>query len=96
MGGLAERMPIIAHSATGADCCGCLVVDVRERDAALRCNECGAIVGTMNAAILDAVFEHIAPERNIRVPAIDCPHCVYTNRFPGWDRMMAFICRNSY
>jgi hypothetical protein len=55
---------------------------MREQDAALRCNECGAVVETIKAAILGAPLEHIAPERNIRVPAVDCPpHCGYTNYF---------------
>ena len=32
-------MPIIPHSATGADCCGCIIVTVTGTDAELSCNE---------------------------------------------------------
>ena len=44
--------PIIPHESAGADCCGCIVVKVTGRDAELRCNECGAVVGVVDVAIL--------------------------------------------
>jgi hypothetical protein len=51
-GELADLFPIIPHEAIGVDCCGCIVVTVRGADAELTRNECGAVVGVINAAIL--------------------------------------------
>ena len=47
-----SNFPIIPHEATGVDCCGCIVVSVTGNDAELRCNECGAVVGVIQVAIL--------------------------------------------
>lgn len=52
MDDLEAAFPIIPHESTGADCCGCIVVKVTGRDAELRCNECGAVVGVVQMDIL--------------------------------------------
>ena len=40
--------PIISHeSLDGADCCGCLIVNVRGYKADLVCKECGAVTQTV-------------------------------------------------
>ena len=49
---LEESFPIIAHESTGVDCCGCIIVKVQGSNAELCCNECGAVVGVMNVAVL--------------------------------------------
>jgi hypothetical protein len=49
---LQEQFPILAHESAGVDCCGCIVPKIRGNDVELRCNECGATVGVINAAIL--------------------------------------------
>jgi hypothetical protein len=50
---LQQQFPIIPHeSASGVDCCGCIVVVQRGNDAELRCNECGAVVSVVNVGIL--------------------------------------------
>jgi hypothetical protein len=61
------RFPVISHGATG-DCCGCIVVTVRGRDAELSCNECGVVVGVVDAAILEALVAKnpIAQFRDVR------------------------------
>jgi hypothetical protein len=46
------RIPIIPHSATGADCIGCIVVRLSGEDAELSCNECGTSLGRIDAPIL--------------------------------------------
>jgi hypothetical protein len=43
-----NRFPVVAHEvATGANCCGCLVVQVRGDQADITCNECGAVICTV-------------------------------------------------
>lgn len=49
---LQSAFPITPHSATGADCCGCIVLTVTGNDVELRCNECGATVGVVQVGIL--------------------------------------------
>lgn len=44
--------PITPHEVTGAKCCGYVVPRVTGNDAELVCNECGAVVGVVNTAIL--------------------------------------------
>ena len=56
-------MPIIPHSATGADCCGCIIVTVTGTDAELSCNECGSVVGVIQVGILGDLVSLI-PDRS--------------------------------
>jgi hypothetical protein len=56
-----KDFPIIPHEATGVDCCGCIVVNVRGNDAELMCNECDAVVGVVNVAILRDLVGLIRP-----------------------------------
>lgn len=35
---LANKLPILAHESAGVDCCGCVVVFIRGKDAERRCN----------------------------------------------------------
>jgi hypothetical protein len=46
------EFPIIPHESAGVDCIGCFVVKVSGKDAELRCNECGAVVGVVQVGIL--------------------------------------------
>lgn len=50
-----SRLPIISHSSVGVDCIGCIVVLVRGKDAELSCNECGASLGVIDAAVLEGL-----------------------------------------
>jgi hypothetical protein len=63
MGSLEAAFPIIAHEATGADCCGCIVVKVSGKDVELRCNECGAVVGVVQVDILRELVSMIPEVR---------------------------------
>jgi hypothetical protein len=50
---IADEFPIIPHERVGVDCCGCVVpVDYGADYIQLRCNECGAAVGTIRTSIL--------------------------------------------
>jgi hypothetical protein len=58
---LPDDFPIIPHQSAGAgvECCGCIVAEEsgsrgdRESKTTLRCNECGAIVGSISTGILE-------------------------------------------
>lgn len=47
-----DTFPIIPHEHAGAHCRGCIVVEINNNNAELHCNECGALVGVINAGIL--------------------------------------------
>jgi len=69
MGGLEAAFPILAHESTGVDCCGCIVVKVTGKNAELKCNECGAVVGVVQTDILRDLVAMIpdverSPNRN--------------------------------
>jgi hypothetical protein len=52
MDDLLSTFPIIPHESAGVVCCGCIVVIVTGNDAEFRCNECGAVVGVVQAGVL--------------------------------------------
>ena len=47
-----DSFPLIPHSSTGARCRGYIVATATGNDVELACNECGAVVGVMQADIL--------------------------------------------
>jgi hypothetical protein len=51
---LNEALPIVPHEVARVDCCGCIVANVEGETVKLFCNECGAVVGTVNLSILTA------------------------------------------
>ena len=53
MSDLNNLLPIIPHESTGVDCCGCMIAREHGNDTELLCNECGAVLGVMNTAILN-------------------------------------------
>lgn len=47
-----DSFPTILHSSTGVKCRGYIVATSNGSDVELTCNECGAVVGVMQADIL--------------------------------------------
>jgi hypothetical protein len=81
---------IVPHEvATGADCCGCLVVHVRGDQADITCNECGAVVRTVPVELASAVMVEMA---STEICSARCTHCGALNTFPGSSVIEAFIC----
>ena len=82
--------PVVPHQvATGADCDGCLVVQVRGDLADLVCNECDTLVETVPieraaAALLELALRNTCSAR--------CPHCGSLNTFPGFSEIFAYTC----
>jgi hypothetical protein len=85
-----EPYPIIPHEfVEKIDCCGCLVVIERGDLADLTCNECGAVVRTVQKAEAAAALAEIESPEICRAR---CTHCGALNIFPGFSAMDAFIC----
>ena len=85
-----QAIPIIPHEvATGADCCGCLIVRMRGDQADITCNECGAVICTVPAERAPAVMLEIASDE---ISSTRCTHCGALNTFPGFSAIEAFIC----
>jgi hypothetical protein len=65
---LTGQMPIVPHRAIpGVDCWGCIVAAVEGNSVELRCNECGAVLGVVQADILRALLGLESAEAT-------CPH----------------------
>jgi hypothetical protein len=51
---------VVPHRTAGANCVRCIVPEPNGEEITLKCNECGAVVGTINAAILKALTRAIS------------------------------------
>lgn len=56
----APHFPVIPHRKAGANCNGSIVPEQDGENVTLKCNQCGVVVGTINAAILAALEQAIA------------------------------------
>src|SRR5690242_18576547 len=83
----------LPHSEFGApDCCGCLNGIVREDQAEIVCNECGAVVRTVPAEELQKTLNEMT--LSLDVAAARCPHCKAVHLAPGFTSLVAFVCPN--
>lgn len=64
---------IIPHADLGApDCCGCLDAIIREDQAVITCNECGAVIYTVALDDLRRMLDDM--ELNLAQAAAKCNH----------------------
>jgi hypothetical protein len=81
---------IVPHEvAIGADCCGCLIVQVCGDQADITCYECGAVVRTVPVELASAVMVKMA---SAEICSTRCTHCGALNTFPGFSAIEASIC----
>src|SRR6266852_4193012 len=81
---------VVPHEvATGADCCGRLIVHVCGDQADITCNECGAVVRTVPVELASAVIVEMASTETC---GARCTHCDALNTFSGLSAIEAFIC----
>jgi hypothetical protein len=86
-----DNLPIIPHEEVAdVDCCGCLMVRVRESQADILCNECGAIIRTVAVREVESAMLEMA--RTDTICSARCPHCGALNTFPGMSSVEAFVC----
>ena len=82
----------LPHSDFGdPDCCGCLNGVLRGDQADIVCNECGTVLRTVPVANVGQTLTEL--EITLEVASEMCPHCGSVNLFPGFSKMLAFICR---
>jgi hypothetical protein len=53
---LSGLMPVVPHRLGGGDCDGCIVAVVESDTVELRCNKCGAVVGVVQAGIMEGLL----------------------------------------
>jgi hypothetical protein len=86
-----DNLLIIPHEdVADVDCCGCLMVRVREGEADILCNECGAVVRTVAIGDVETAMLEMAQVDTICNAR--CTHCGALNTFPGMLAIEAFIC----
>jgi hypothetical protein len=56
------HLPLIPHSKTGGTCKGSITAEQAGEQVTLKCNECGEVVGTIDAEILKALEQGIADQ----------------------------------
>jgi ribosomal protein S27E len=84
---------ILPHSDFGDPECWGLLLPVERGDFAdIVCNECGAIIQSVNAADLRRALDEMQLE--LDVASERCPHCGSVNLLPGFSQMLAFTCRS--
>ena len=69
---LNARLPIVPHETLGADCCGCLFIDLAGDLAKIVCNECGVVVRALPVGEVEAAMRELA--RTDTICTARCPH----------------------
>jgi hypothetical protein len=77
-------LPIVPHEFADpkANCCGCLVVELRGELADLACNECSVLIKTVPAAEVPMVLSQMLLSQTENCQH-HCPHCGTLNTFPA-------------
>src|SRR4051812_42144463 len=86
-------LPIVPHEFAdpNANCCGCLIVEVRGELADLSCNECSVVVRTVPVAEAQTALAEMLWTTG-EVASATCLHCGAVNARPGFSELEAFIC----
>jgi DNA-directed RNA polymerase subunit RPC12/RpoP len=85
---LTGLMLIVPHGiAPGVECCGCIVAVVEDKNVELQCNECGAVLGVIQIDVLRGLL-------GLDAAKVTCPHCGKLNTFPGFSKMLTYICQH--
>ncbi len=71
------------HVLTGVECCGCISACIEGETVKLVCNECEAVVDTVNLSILTQLL-------GLDCAKATCPYCGMANTFPGFTEMIAY------
>ena len=86
---------LVACANCGPDkgCCGLILPAQVPGNVEMRCNECGATIGTVaTMAKAEKTLMRMAIEDGVCSEV--CPHCGETNVFTGLDAMLIFTCRS--
>jgi hypothetical protein len=90
--GIEPRRTTLPHQLFGdPDCCGCLNGMIWEDHAEIICNECDIVIRRVPVDSLQPALDDL--ELSLDVTTTKCPHCGAVNLFPGFTRMLAFVCQ---
>jgi hypothetical protein len=78
-----RQVSLNPHKVLGADCCGCLMAQVRGAEADIVCNECGVVIRTMPVPEVESAMAALAATSAIC--SARCAHCRAVNTFPRLD-----------
>lgn len=84
---LTALMPVVPHRLCGVKCLGCIIAAVEDGNVELRCNCCGAVVGVVQAGIMEGLLGLDCAEAT-------CPHCGQVNTFSDLGEALAYICEH--
>jgi hypothetical protein len=84
---LTGLMPVVRHGVTGLDCDGRIVSVVEDGTIELRCNRCRAVVGVVQAGIMEGLL-------GLDCPEAVCPHCGRVNTFSTIKQMLTYLCQH--
>jgi hypothetical protein len=82
---LTDLMPVVRHSLTGVDCAGRIVAATDGGTVELRCNICGAVVGVVQAGIMEGLL-------GLDCDEAVCPHCGNVNTFATVEELVTYVC----
>jgi DNA-directed RNA polymerase subunit RPC12/RpoP len=82
---LTGLMPCVLHGITGVDCTGRVVAVVEDTTVELRCDKCGAVVGVVQAGIMEGLLGLDSDE-------VECPHCGKVNTFATIQELVTYVC----
>jgi len=86
-----DHLPIIPHEHVAeVECCGCLMVWLREGKADILCNECGDVIRTVPVEELESTMLGLSATDVIC--SANRMHCGALNTFPHFSSIEAFIC----
>jgi hypothetical protein len=65
---------VVPHRSVGLDCARCIMLEPDGEQVALKCNECGAVVGTIKSAIARALTRAISDGITVhKLDELDAP-----------------------
>ena len=86
-----DHLPIIPHEHVAkVECCGCLMVRLRDGKADILCNECGDVIRTVPVGEVESTMLDLSTTDVIC--SAHCTHCGTLNTFPHSSSIEAFIC----
>jgi hypothetical protein len=84
---LTGLMPCVPHGITGAKCTGRVVAVVEDTTVELRCDKCGAVVGVVQAGIMEGLL-------GLDCDETVCPHCGKVNTFATIEELVMYVCEH--
>ena len=82
---LTGLMPCVLHGIAGVECGGRVVAVVEGTTVELRCDKCSAVVGVVQAGIMEGLL-------GLDCDEAVCPHCGKVNMFATIEELVTYVC----